>query len=246
MSYLIAGATKGLGRDLAYEFAKNSKDLIIISRNKDDLEKLKDELEKNFDIKVLIFELDLSSQNNVKNFINENNKILNTLDGALFPVGMMDNADTIKNADSNLEKLISANFLSIVYLVNKLSKIFKEKNSGAIIGFGSVSASFGRQINTIYSSAKKALESYFESLIVTNDSGNIKIQFYILGYLDTRLSLDKKLLFPKGSTKKLSRIVFNNLNKKGIKRYFPFWWLFIILIIKILPFFVVKKIIKNF
>ena len=92
------------------------------------LKNLKTKLEKNFDIKVLIFELDLSSQNNVKNFINENNKILNTLDGALFPVGMMDNADN-KNADSNLEKLISANFLSIVYLVNKLSKIFKEKNS---------------------------------------------------------------------------------------------------------------------
>ena len=41
MSYLIVGATKGLGLDLAYEFAKNSKNLVLISRNKEDLEKIK-------------------------------------------------------------------------------------------------------------------------------------------------------------------------------------------------------------
>ena len=46
MSYLIVGATKGLGLDLAYEFGKNSKNLVLISRNKEDLEKIKNDLEK--------------------------------------------------------------------------------------------------------------------------------------------------------------------------------------------------------
>ena len=41
MNYLIVGASSGLGRDLAYEFAKNSKNLTLVSRDKKDLEHLK-------------------------------------------------------------------------------------------------------------------------------------------------------------------------------------------------------------
>ncbi len=103
----------------------------------------------------------------------------------------------------------------------------------------------GRQVNTGYASAKKALETYFESLIITNSNNNLKIQFYTLGYLDTNLSSDKKLLLPKGSTKKLSKIVYKNLNLKGVKKFFPFWWIFINYIIKILPFSITKKIIRG-
>ena len=194
----------------------------------------------------LIFELDFASHTNVNNFILENDKILNELTGALFPIGMMENDDTVVNIDKKLEGLLSANFTSIAYFTNKLSKIFKQKNNGVIVGFGSIAAVFGRQINTVYSSAKRALESHFESLIVSNEKSSIRVQFYLLGYLNTRLSSDKKLLLPKGSTKKLARIVYDNLNKRGVKKYFPSWWFFIIFVIRNLPFFIMKRIIKNF
>ena len=45
MSYLIVGASSGLGRDLAYEFAKNSNNLTLVSRDKKDLEYLKSDIE---------------------------------------------------------------------------------------------------------------------------------------------------------------------------------------------------------
>ena len=36
MNYLIIGASSGLGRDLAYRFAKNSHNLTLISRDERD------------------------------------------------------------------------------------------------------------------------------------------------------------------------------------------------------------------
>ncbi len=90
------------------------------------------------------------------------------------------------------------------------------------------------------------MENYFESLIISNLKNHIKVQFYILGYLDTNLSFGKKLLLPKGSPVNLAKIVYKNLDKKGIKKFFPFWWIFIDMAIKILPFFITKKIIKFF
>ena len=52
MSYLILGASSGLGRELAYILAKNSNDLIIISRDERDLKAVKSDLEIKFKIIV--------------------------------------------------------------------------------------------------------------------------------------------------------------------------------------------------
>ena len=246
MTNLIVGASSGLGKELAYEFAKNSKNLILISRKLGDLEFLKSDLEKNFKIKVNVFEVDFSKKENVSNFISKNFEILSNIDGALFPIGMMIENDNVKNSSEDFSNIFNANFLSIALLISKILDVFEKKNKGFIVGFGSISASMGRKINTAYSGAKKSLENFFESLIISNLNNEIKIQFYTLGYLDTKLTHGKKLLLPKGSPKILSSIVYKNLNQKGVKKFFPFWWIFINFVIKNLPFFISKNIIKYF
>ena len=68
MSYLILGASSGLGRELAYILAKNSNDLIIISRDEKDLKAIKTDLEIKFKITVKYFTLDASSFDETKKF----------------------------------------------------------------------------------------------------------------------------------------------------------------------------------
>ena len=68
MSYLILGASSGLGRELAYILAKNSNDLIIISRDERDLRAIKSDLEIKFKITVKYFVVDASSFDEVKKF----------------------------------------------------------------------------------------------------------------------------------------------------------------------------------
>ena len=100
---------------------------------------------------------------------------------------MIDN-DTIKNTEEEFTSLFSANFYSIIFFISKIINIFEKQNKGYIVGFGSISAALGRDINIGYSCAKSALENYFEGLIISNLKTKINIQFYTLGYLDTNLS----------------------------------------------------------
>ena len=58
------------------------------------------------------------------------------------------------------------------------------------------------------------------------------------------LSYGKKLLLPKGSAKKLAKIVYKNLDKNYRKIYYPSWWAIIVFIIKILPFSLIRYIYK--
>jgi len=246
MTYLIVGASSGLGKDLAHEFAANNKNLILISRDKTDLEYLKSDITLKHKVDVKILQVDLSCDDEVVNFLKLNEEILNKLDGLLFPIALMHEKDKVLISNLDSKKIIYSNFYSITIFINEILNLNINKKKITITGFGSISASIGRHVNTFYSAAKKALEMYFESLIITTQNQNINVQFYTLGYLDTGLSFEKKLILPKGSTKKLAKIVFSNLNVSGGKFYFPFWWKLISLAINILPFSIVKFFIKRF
>ena len=232
MSYLIIGASSGLGKEIAYEFARNKKNLIISSRDIRDLESLKYDIETKFKVKVRIIQIDLSLIEKVKKKINFNKIFFKNIDGVLFPIGQMYNDDNIVLDAKKAYTLLSSNFLSIAYLI---SNYIKYKKRGSIIGFGSVSAQLGRKINPYYSASKRALESFFESLIFQCSNKNYYIQFYVLGYLKTNLSFGKNLLFPRGSTNKLAKLVYKNRFLKNKRIYFPHWWTLIVLIIKLLP-----------
>ena len=212
MTYLIVGASSGLGRELASSFAKQKKDLIIVSRDERDLTAIKSDLEAKYKVKVNFIALDFSSIEEIDEKLLSKEELLTGLQGALFPVGMMFEEDNLNLNAKNMQKLVLSNFISISYTIQNVKKFLQERKNTSLIGFGSVSGLIGRGVNTFYAASKRGLESYFESLGLDKDYRKINIQFYILGYLDTNLSFGKNLKLPKGSVEKLSKIVYKNKN----------------------------------
>ena len=246
MKYLIIGASSGLGKELAYTFAKNGNDIILVSRDLRDLSALKSDIENKYENKVEILEIDLSSNDEIeKKLFNE--RFFKEIQGILFPIGMMLDDDNESLSFSKINRLMNSNFSSVSYIISNFSNHLSTKK-GEIIGFGSISGYLGRKINPYYSASKRALESYFESLAFMNKSNGLKIQLYILGYLDTNLAFGKKLNLPKGSPKILADHVYRNKHHKFKKLFFPSWWGLIATILKILPFrifIIIDKILKQ-
>ena len=242
MSYLIIGASSGLGRELSIKFAQENNNLIIVSRDLRDLNALKSDLELRFKVKVECLAIDFSSLNEINEKLLTNKEILKNIKGVLFPIGLMFENDNFETKEENVQKLIVANFLSISFTINKLSNYLE--NNSTIVGFGSVSGLLGRNLNSNYAAAKRALESFFESLAFEKKFKNSKIQFYTLGYLDTNLAFGKKLVLPKGSTKKLAHIVFKNKKSDFKKTFFPIYWGIISFVLKIIPFSILVKLYK--
>ena len=241
MKYLIIGASSGLGRELAKKFAEENNNLVLVSRDERDLNAIKSDLEIKYNININILTLDFSSINEINQKLLSQNNIIENLDGVIFPIGMMFSEDNLNLDNERMNKLVNANFLSIAYVIQKIKIFLLKKKNPCIIGFGSVSGFLGRGINTTYAGAKRALESYFESLAFDNELGNINIQFYTLGYMETNLSFGKDLKLPKASVKKLSERVYNNKNIKFLKKYYPSFWQIIHLIIKTIPFSILRK-----
>ena len=235
MSYLIIGASSGLGKDLAYTFAKNKKNLVVCSRDERDLNALKSDLEIKYNITVKAIKLDISLVDNLEKSLNLDAHFFSDLEGMLFPVGMMFDQDNLSTDTKNTIALINSNFVSITHIISKFYQNSNDKEF-SIIGFGSVSGYLGRQLNVNYAAAKRALESYFESLAFLSQTKKTYVQFYILGYLDTNLSFGKNLKLPKGSTKKLSEKIYKNKKIKFKKFYYPAYWILIVKLLQFLPF----------
>ena len=62
MKVLITGASSGIGRDMAKEFAERKYDLVIVARDEKRLNELKTELEVKYKINVKTEVKDLSDE----------------------------------------------------------------------------------------------------------------------------------------------------------------------------------------
>jgi len=68
---IITGASSGIGKALAYEFAKNGYDISICARRIDKLKAISEDISSKFDSEVLISKVDVSVEADCQRFIEE-------------------------------------------------------------------------------------------------------------------------------------------------------------------------------
>ncbi len=68
---LITGASSGLGKEFANIHASYGGNLILISRSEDTLQKLKEDIEKQYNVAVLVISKDLIKENSAKEIYDE-------------------------------------------------------------------------------------------------------------------------------------------------------------------------------
>lgn len=240
MTFLIIGGSSGVGCALAKKFAAAGNQLVLISQDFRDTQAMASHLQLIYNVKVTPIEVDLTKPGLPYDKIDHALYGHSPLMAILAPVGLNDSWDKVGSDDLKLERIHYVNYLSPVKIINYYLPEIK-KNSGTIVGFGSVATARGRTKNAAYAAAKSSLESYFDSLMHYSSNTMISVQFYILGYLDTNLAFAEKLIFPLGSSSKLAQLVFMGIGKEGKKIFFPRYWLFIYRIVQFMPWKLFKK-----
>lgn len=243
MTFIIVGASAGLGRALAEKFASEKNDLILISSHLRDLIPLKSDLEIRFKVTIIPVEISFKKLPIDLTEITNSLSHLSPLEGILLPIGYSDEADSIGVNESTVVELFNTNLISECIFINNFIGILKERRS-TIIGFGSVAAIRGRSRNIIYSAAKRGLESFFESLRHATQNSKIIVQFYVLGYLDTNLSFNDNnvIFFKRENVDKLASIVYSNRFKDFGTTTYPSKWKIIKKLLPIIPWRIFKKI----
>jgi hypothetical protein len=137
---------------------------------------------------------------------------------------------------------INVNYAGAVSLLNIISEEFYQYKSGFIVGIASVSGVRGRAKNYIYGSSKAALITYLSGLRNKLDKSKVDVLTVISGYVQTKKSpknrLPKLLVI---DSKQLAKKIFMAQQEKKNIIYSSYVWRIIMLIIKILPESLFKK-----
>ncbi|BDV03487.1 MAG: hypothetical protein HPPSJP_2080 [Candidatus Hepatoplasma scabrum] len=174
---LITGASAGIGKALAEKFAKEGHNLIIVARREQLLNKLKDDLENKYKVKVIVYKCDLSNSQNVITFYNDIKKypieifINNAGMGDMNLVWESDLAKTEKILDLNIKALT---LLSMMFIKDNLDKDVQLINVSSVVGYNLFSAAL------TYSASKFFVSAWTEGVARQLQKLNKKIKVKVL------------------------------------------------------------------
>jgi len=236
-SAFVIGSTSTIGIQICLELArKGCKKFLLICRDLKRNEYLVNELKSNFLAEVKVIKFDLEDNENAKNIP----KIIGQYDLYLICAGYLGKSSLAKENYEEASKIIKINFFNLVPWLTKILTEDRLNTKSRLWILSSVASDIGRPSNYIYGSAKAALNIYCQGVFYRAVNKPFSVRIIKAGFVGTKMSagMTPSLLTVKSSF--VAKSLLKNPDKRGIE-YLPFWWFYIISIIKFLPKFIIKK-----
>lgn len=240
---LITGASSGIGAGMAREFAQKGYNLAICARRLERLEELKQELENQYNIQVIVKILDVTDYDQVFKVFREFKTEFGTIDRIIVNAGVGDSRRIGKGKFEINRVTVETNFISALAQSEAAVEIFREQTFGHLVMISSMSAIRGMPKHlTAYAASKAAVAHLAEGIRAELLNTKIKVSTIFPGYIRTEMNEGATKLPFEVDVEKGSHLLVKAIEKQPIKAYVPQWpWLPLGLAMKILPLSLVNK-----
>ena len=160
---LITGASSGIGKQTAIEFAKLGSNIILVARRKNKLEQVENEL-KQFNVKTLVCSCDVSKKDQVEKMSKIVLEKFNSIDILVNNAGFAIYGSVYDLSVNDIESQMETNYFGMIYCTKNFLPLMLEKKSGHIVNVASVAASFGLPGIASYCASKFAMLGFSEGL----------------------------------------------------------------------------------
>lgn len=184
---LITGATSGIGRAIAYEFAKHGINLILCGRRQDRLDQIEKELKSHTNVHILNF--DVRNKADVFNAIDSLPNNFKTIDILINNAGNAHGLDPIHLGNTDdWDAMIDINVKGLLYVSKAIMPQMVDRKSGHIINIGS---SAGRELypkGNVYCASKFSVTAITEGMRIDLNPFGIKVCAINPGMVETEFS----------------------------------------------------------
>jgi len=232
---LILGATSAIAKHTARLFAADKHNLYLVARNKNKLSAMKQDMlirganEVNYEC------LDLADDGQHEVLISRVTETMGSIDTILIAYGTLADQKISSENYANTLKELQINCLSVISLLTILANQLEQQKSGSIAVITSPSGDRGRQSNYIYGTAKGALTIFLQGLRNRLSKSNVHVLTIKPGFVDTPMTKDFKKGFLWANPDVISKGIYRAIKKKKEVVYLPFFWRYIMIIIKSIP-----------
>jgi len=186
----ITGATSGIGKACAEKFAAAGDHLIINGRRKDRLNELKQSLENQYKIDILIALFDVQNKKEVFDCINSFTGKWKSVDILINNAGLALGRDFFDEASLNdWETMLQTNVNGLLYVSKAVLPFMVERNQGHIINLGSVAGDDVYEKGNIYCASKTAVEAISRAMRIDLLQHCIKVTNIKPGAVETEFGV---------------------------------------------------------
>ena len=216
---IVTGASRGIGKNIAYNLAINGYDVIANYNNSEyEAKNLKEEL-KTQGIDIEIFKANVSKRNEVQKLINFTIDKFGKIDVLINNAGISKGNILFTDiTDDDFEQILKTNLYSAFYTTQETTKYMIQAHKGCIINISSIYGISGGSCEVPYSISKAGIDGMTKALAKELGPSNIRVNSIAPGAIDTdmnknltqeewQLIIDETPLMKKGKPIDITRCV---------------------------------------
>ncbi len=236
---LVLGATSDMAIAIAKKFASERNNIILAARNIEQIKSLQSDISIRYGVLCTAVEFNATAFNTHAAFF----EALNPKPEITICIfGYLGENEKARRDWKETETIIQTNYTGAVSILNVAALYYERLKQGTIVGISSVAGERGRQSNYMYGSAKAGFTTYLSGLRNRLFKENVHVVTVLPGFVYTKMT--EELNLPQLLTAQPSEVgsaVYRSVINKTNIIYVRWFWRWIMMIIKLIPEPIFKK-----
>jgi len=239
-TWIILGATSSMARAFARAVAERGDCVLLAGRDMDDLKRSATDCAARGARAAEVLRFDARKPETFAPILERAATEDGTINAAVF-VGSMPPQEEIDADPALIEGTVTDSFTGPARFLQALAPMMEERGGGTVVGVCSVAGDRGRIGNYVYGAAKAGFATYLSGLRnrLTRSGGHVVT--VKPGFVDTAMTWGIEGMFLVAPPEKVAADILKAVRKKKNVIYTPFFWRFIMMIIRSIPEPVFKK-----
>lgn len=198
---VVTGASKGIGRAVAKEFANNGYNVVICyNKSVSDAQQLLNEVSQT--TRAIAVKVDVSNEDDVKNMVEIIKKTFGNIDVLVNCAGVSDTRLLIDSTKDDYDFVFDTNMRGTYNTCKLVGREMLSNQSGKIINISSIWGVLGGSCESVYSASKGAIIAFTKALAKELGPNGINVNAVAPGFIQTDIT--------KNVTEEIRREIMNN------------------------------------
>jgi 3-oxoacyl-[acyl-carrier protein] reductase len=186
---IVTGASRGIGRAIAVEFARCGADVALVGRDVAALEETGSACAgARAGATAVVFSGDVTDQSAMERIVGEAVERFGRLDCAIANAGQSIDSLLLRLRPETIDHLLDVNLKSAFYLCGAVARPMMKQRSGSIVLMTSIVGLIGNAGQAAYAASKAGLVGLCKSLAKELGSRNIRVNAVAPGLIETAMT----------------------------------------------------------
>ena len=193
---IVTGATRGIGKGIAIEFANQGANVLFTYSSSEKLAKELEDKFKNSDLIVKGYKSDASSYDESVILIEKILKDFSEINILVNNAGITKDNLLMRMTEDDFDKVVEVNLKSVFNMTKAVQRTMLKQRSGSIINMSSVVGVKGNAGQSNYAASKAGIIGFSKSIALELGSRNIRCNVIAPGFIETEMTevLDEKVV----------------------------------------------------